>query len=55
MREDVFYRNNKMTAPLEYYISRYDSYEAFEKEFSDEFFKRRLQNRQLSLGAADEI
>ena len=37
MREDVFYRNNKMTAPLEYYISRYDSYEAFEKEFSDEF------------------
>ena len=37
MREDVFYRNNKRTAPLEYYISRYDSYEAFEKEFSDEF------------------
>ena len=37
MREDVFYRSNKMTAPLEYYIRNFDSYEAFEKEFSDEF------------------
>ena len=37
MREDVFYRNNKMTGPLEYYISNCDSYEEFEKKFSDEF------------------
>ena len=37
MREDVFYRNNKMTAPLEYYIRKCDSYESFENEFSDEF------------------
>ena len=37
MRDDVFYRNNKMTASLEYYIQKCDSYESFENEFSDEF------------------
>ena len=37
MSEDVFYRNNKMTAPLEHFIRQCDSYEAFEERFSEEF------------------
>ena len=36
MKEDVFYRNNRMTASLEYTINHYKTYEEFEKEWSDE-------------------
>ena len=36
MRGSSFYRNNKMTAPLEHYINQCDSYEAFEERFSEE-------------------
>ena len=35
--KDVFYRNNKMTAPLEHFIRQCDSFEIFEKRFSEEF------------------
>lgn len=37
MSGDVFYRNNIMTAALEFYIKECRSFEDFEKRFSDEF------------------
>lgn len=36
MYEEVFYRNNKMTVSLEYYIENCESFEDFEKQWSDE-------------------
>lgn len=37
MSQQPFYKSNKMTAPLEHYILRYDSLEEFEKHFPQEF------------------
>ena len=37
MNTDTFYRNNRMTAPLEYFIRECDSFEEFESRFSEEF------------------
>jgi len=34
---DTFYINNHMSAPLEAFIGRCDSFDDFEKRFSDEF------------------
>jgi hypothetical protein len=36
MTGDFFYKNNRMTVPLEHFITQCDSYEEFEKRFSDE-------------------
>lgn len=36
MKEEVFYRNNRMTASLEQFINKYKSFEEFEREWSDE-------------------
>lgn len=36
MRPETFYMSNKMTARLEHFINRYDTFEDFEKEWSDE-------------------
>ena len=36
MIEDSFYRNNKMTPSLEFFLHRYNSFEEFEKDWSDE-------------------
>ena len=36
MIPDSFYINNHMTAPLESFLKRFDTYEDFEKNFSDE-------------------
>ena len=36
MADEAFYRSNHMTASLEHYINRYESFEEFEKEWSDE-------------------
>lgn len=36
MNREPFYRNNKMTALLEFSLNRFDTYEAFEDEFPDE-------------------
>lgn len=37
MEENVFYRNNRMSIRLEHCIDRYDTFEEFEKQFSEEF------------------
>lgn len=37
MLRDTFYINNKMSASLEYYIEHCNTYDEFEKEYSDEF------------------
>ena len=37
MSDDAFYRNNKMTVSLEYFIKKINSYDEFEKEYSEEF------------------
>ena len=37
MSQQPFYKSNKMTAPLEHYIQRFDSLEEFEKNFPQEF------------------
>ena len=37
MNTDPFYRNNRMTALLEYSLNRFDTYDDFEKEFPEEF------------------
>ena len=37
MIPESFYINNHMTAPLESVLKRFDTYEDFEKQFSDEF------------------
>lgn len=34
--EKMFFRNNRMTISLEAYIDQYDSFDAFEKQFSEE-------------------
>ena len=39
MNDNVFYRNNKMSIDLERYINKFDTFEEFEKNFSDEFLK----------------
>ena len=36
MADEAFYRSNHMTASLKHYINRYESFEEFEKEWSDE-------------------
>lgn len=37
MNKDTFYRNNKMSAPLEYLIEECNDFDEFEKKYSDEF------------------
>lgn len=37
MNKDLFYRNNRMTANLEWFIKDCDTFEEFENKFSDEF------------------
>ena len=37
MQEEVFYRNNRMSWRLESALDDFDTYEEFEKRFSDEF------------------
>ena len=37
MVPDFFYINNRMTAPLEVFLREFDSYDDFEKHFSEEF------------------
>lgn len=37
MVPDSFYINNHMTAPLEGFLRQFDSYDDFEKQFSEEF------------------
>lgn len=37
MEPEVFYRNNKMTATLEYYINDCNTMEEFEQRYSEEF------------------
>ena len=37
MLPDSFYINNHMTAPLEGFLREFDSYDDFEKHFSEEF------------------
>ena len=37
MVPDFFYINNHMTAPLEGFLRQFDSYDDFEKQFSEEF------------------
>lgn len=44
MKNDTFYRSNKMTAPLEYYIQDCENFEEFERKFSDELLN---DNRQV--------
>ena len=39
MLKEPFYRNNKMTMMLEHFLPGCDTYEDFEKRFSDEFLK----------------
>ena len=36
MNPDSFYINNHMTVPLEHFLKSCDTYEDFEKQFSDE-------------------
>ena len=37
MNDHTFYRNNKMSITLEEIIKKFNSFEEFEHEFSDEF------------------
>lgn len=37
MKQEPFYRNNRMTAPLEFFLDRCSTYDEFEKKCSDEF------------------
>ncbi len=37
MIPDYFYINNHMTAPLESFLKSFDTFEDFEKQFSEEF------------------
>ena len=37
MNDHTFYRNNKMSITLEEIIKKFNSFEEFEREFSDEF------------------
>ena len=37
MKQDSFYRNNRMTVSLEHFLDRYSTYDEFEKRYSDEF------------------
>ena len=39
MKEEVFYRNNRMTASLEHFINNYKTFEEFERHWSDELLK----------------
>ena len=39
MAEDGFYKNNRMTVPLEEYIKKCDSIEEFEQRFPEEFLR----------------
>lgn len=43
MRPETFYMSNKMTARLEHFINRYDTFEDFEKEWSDELLNEDVQ------------
>lgn len=37
MKQEPFYRNNRMTVSLEHFLDRYSTYDEFEKRYSDEF------------------
>lgn len=39
MNKELFYINNKMSIPIESYLNKYDSYEEFEKTFTDELIE----------------
>ena len=45
MRPETFYMSNNMTARMEHFINRYDTFEDFEKEWSDE-----LLNEDVRIG-----
>ena len=43
MNKELFYINNKMSIPIESYLNNCDSYEEFEKAFTDELIEEDCQ------------